>query len=192
MGHLAYFFQRKNTILFMQIGSVLILISTVLTWVTATGLPSSSTTNEISLTGGEMASTIRSMGLVGVAGGVAATIAKGKLRGVIGAVVLGAAVIAFIGALLAAINPAAAAAPALSEHTGTTELAASYSVGFAVALALIGSVMLIITSLALLIFSPGWEDSATSKKYSRGKSGSDNPDEIDMWDDLSDGQDPTK
>lgn len=192
MGHLAYFFQRKNTILFIQIASVLILISTVLTWVTATGLPSTATTNEVSLSGGEMASTIRSMGIVGVAGGVAATIAKGKLRGVIGSVVLGAAVIAFIGALLAAVNPAAAAAPALSEYTGTTELADSYSVGFAVTLALIGSVMLIITSLALLIFSPGWEDSTASKKYSRGTSGTDNPDEIDMWDDLSDGQDPTK
>lgn len=192
MGHLAYFFQRRNTILFIQIASVLILVSTALTWLTATGLPDTAAANEVSLSGGEMASTIRSMGLVGVAGGVAATIAKGWVRGLIGAVIFGAGIIALIGAVLALSNPASAAAPALAEYTGTTDPATGYSVGFAVWMALAGAVLLVISSLALLLFSPGWEDSKTSKKYSRGESAAQNPDEIDMWDDLSDGEDPTR
>lgn len=191
MGYLAYFFQRKNTILFIQIASVLILVSTALTWVTATGLPQSAAADEVTLSGGEMASTIRSMGLVGVAGGVAATIATGWLRGLIGAVIFGASIVSFIGSVLALINPAAAAAPALAEYTGITEPAGQYSVGFAVWLALFGSVLLVISSLAMLLFSPGWSDAKSSKKYTRGKPGAQNPDEIDMWDDLSDGQDPT-
>ncbi|WP_120004431.1 Trp biosynthesis-associated membrane protein [Nesterenkonia muleiensis] len=192
MGHLAYFFQRKNTILFIQIASVLILVSTALTWVTATGLPDTAAADEISLSGAEMAPTIRAMGVVGVAGGVAATIAKGWLRGLIGAVVFGAGVLSFVAAVLALSNPAAAAAPALADYTGTTDPAAEYAVGFAVWMALLGSILLVITSLALLLFSPGWDDDTTSKKFSRGKPGAQNPDEIDMWDDLSDGEDPTK
>lgn len=191
MGHIAYFFQRRNTILLIQLGAVLLLISTALTWVTATGLPETAAAAEVNLLGGEMSPTLRAMGLVGVAGGVAATIARKWLRALIGAVLLGAGVISVIGAGVALSNPAAAAAPALADYTGVTETAAEYSVGFAVWLAVLGSVVLTLSSVAMLLFSPGWNDEKRSKKYSRGQAQAENPDEIDMWDDLSDGDDPT-
>ncbi|TLP77432.1 Trp biosynthesis-associated membrane protein [Nesterenkonia sphaerica] len=191
MGHLAYIFQRRNTILIIQVGSVLLLISTALTWVTATGLPETAAADELGLLGGEMSPTVRAMGLVGVAGGVAATIARKWVRGLIGAVLLGAAVISLIGAGLTLLEPAATAAPALAEYTGTTDPAAAYTPGFAVWLAILGAIMLLVSSLALLLFSPGWSDERTAKKYSRGRAGAENPDEIDLWDDLSDGDDPT-
>lgn len=191
MGHLAYFFQRRNTVLIIQLGAVLLLVSTALTWVTATGLPETAAADEVNLLGGDMSPTVRAMGLVGVAGGVAATIARKWVRGLIGAVLLGAGVISLLGAALTVIDPAATAAPALAEFTGTTDPAATYSSGFAVWLAVIGAIMLVISSLAMLLFSPGWNDERSAKKYSRGEAGSEDPDEIDLWDDLSDGDDPT-
>ncbi|RJN33110.1 Trp biosynthesis-associated membrane protein [Nesterenkonia natronophila] len=191
MGYLAYIFQRRNTILIIQLGAVLLLISTALTWVTATGLPDTAAANEVRLLGGEMSPTVRAMGLVGVAGGVAATIARKWVRGLIGAVLLGAGVISLIGAVLTLLDPAATAAPALAEFTGTTDPAATYSPGFAVWLAVFGATMLVVSSLAMLLFSPGWSDEKAAKKYSRGRAGAENPDEIDLWDDLSDGDDPT-
>lgn len=191
MGHLAYFFQRRNTVLLIQIGSVLLLVSTALTWVTATGLPDTAAADEVNLLGGDMSPTVRSMGLVGVAGGVAATIARKWVRGLIGAVLLGAGVISLIGTGLTLLDPAATAAPALAEFTGTTDPAAIYSPGFAVWLGVVGSILLVLSSVAMLLFSPGWSDERAAKKYSRGRSGAENPDEIDLWDDLSDGDDPT-
>lgn len=191
MGHLAYFFQRRNTVLIIQLGSVLLLVSTALTWVTATGLPETAAVDEVSLLGGDMSPTVRAMGLVGVAGGVAATIARKWVRGLIGAVLLGAGFISLIGAALTIIDPAATAAPALAEFTGTTDAAATYAPGFAVWMGILGSIMLVISSLAMLLFSPGWNDEKSTKKYSRGQAGSEDPDEIDLWDDLSDGDDPT-
>lgn len=191
MGHFAYFFQRRNTILLIQLGAVLLLISTALTWVTATGLPETAAADEISLLGGEMSPTIRAMGLVGVAGGVAATIARKWLRALIAAVLLGAGVISLIGAGMTLSSPSATSAPALAEYTGVTEAAAEYSVGFAVWLAALGAVLLTLSSVAMLLFSPGWNDEKSSKKYSRGQMQAEEPDEIDMWDDLSDGDDPT-
>ncbi|TLP98380.1 hypothetical protein FEF26_05255 [Nesterenkonia salmonea] len=191
MGHLAFIFQRKNTILIIQVGAVLLLISTALTWVTATGLPDTAAADEVALLGGDMSPAVRAMGLVGVAGGVAATIARKWVRGLIGAVLLGAGVISLTGAVLTLIDPAATAAPALSEFTGTTDPAATYAPGFAVWLAVLGSVMLVISSLGMLLFSPGWSDEKAAKKYSRGQSRAEDPDEIDLWDDLSDGDDPT-
>ncbi|WP_150460075.1 Trp biosynthesis-associated membrane protein [Nesterenkonia ebinurensis] len=191
MGYLAYFFQRRNTILVVQLGAILLLVSTALTWVRVTGLPETATTSSVSLVGAEMSPALGTMGLVGVAGGVAASIARRWVRGLIAAVLLGAGVMALFGTFGAIISPADAAASALAEHTGTTERAGQYSVGWAVWMGLAGSGLLSLGSLAMLLFSPGWSDEKTTKKYSRGEAQAENPDEIDMWDDLSDGDDPT-
>ncbi|GAA1818935.1 Trp biosynthesis-associated membrane protein [Nesterenkonia flava] len=204
IGHLAYFFQRRNTVLFIQAGAVLLLVSTALTWVTATGLGDTTAVSTLALSGGEMAPTVRAMGLVGVAGGVAATIARRWARGLIGAVLLGAGAISLLATVLAIADPAAAAAPSLGEVTGTTEQAAQYSLGFGLWIGLIGGIVLTLGSLGLLLFSPGWSDERASKKYDRGGSaGTAAPgrsqaagtpqkaDEFDLWDGLSDGEDPT-
>ena len=150
MGHLAHFFQRRNTILVIQAGAILLLISSVFTWVRVSGPD-----GDLTLSGAEMATLVRTIGVVGVGAGVLITLARRWVRGVLAAVVLGGGVIALIAAVLALIDPGAAAAPALSRIGAVGE---DFVTGFGLWAGLAGGLTLIVGSLGALLFSPSWED----------------------------------
>lgn len=105
IGHLAHFFQRRNTILVIQAGAVLLLVSSVLAWVRISGAGST-----VTLSGAEMSTLVRTVGVIAVGGGVLITLARRWVRGALAAVLLGGGVISLIAAGLALIDPAAAAA----------------------------------------------------------------------------------
>ncbi|WP_300344828.1 Trp biosynthesis-associated membrane protein [Nesterenkonia sp.] len=155
IGRLAYFFQRRNTILVIQAGAILLLGSSLFTWIS---------TGDLSLSGADMAPLVRTLGVVAVIAGVLVSIARRWIRGLLGAVLLGGGVIALIAALLALLNPAAAAAPALSR---LGEQAAAYSTGIGLWAALLGSLAVTAGALGVLLFSPGWEDETGESRSSR-------------------------
>lgn len=192
------FFTRRNTIMVIQAGAVLMMISSVLTWITVTGLGANTAEDQIRLSGAEVVDVLVVMGIVGVASGLAASIARQTARAVVGAILLGAAVISLLAVLYPLRNPAGAAAQQVGEVTGTTAAAAGYSLGFGPWLGLLGAVFLFFGALALLLVSRAWPEKKTTKKYGRGGAArdtsapaEDNPDEFDLWDGLSEGDDPT-
>lgn len=152
IGHLAHFFQRRNTILVIQAGAVLLLLSSVLTWVRVSGAEET-----VTLSGAEMATLVRTIGVVAVGGGVLITLARRWVRGALAAVLLGGGLIALIAVVLALVDPEAAAAPALSRIgvQGT-----DYATGFGLWAGAAGSVALIAGALGALLFSPSWDDEA--------------------------------
>lgn len=152
MGHLAYFFRRRTTILFIQAGAILLLISSMVTWVAATGQGT-----EIALSGADLAPLVRMIGVLGVAAGVLITIARQWIRGVLAALTLGGALIALIAAGLVFIDPAAVASPSIT-GLGHTSDQFIHSIGFGAVLGAFGAVALSVGSLAVLLFSPSWED----------------------------------
>lgn len=152
IGHLAHFFQRRNTILVIQAGAVLLLISSVLTWIQVTGDEA-----ELTLSGAELATLVRTIGVIAVGGGVLITLARRWVRGALAAVLLGGGLIALIAAILALISPEAAAGPALSRLGVEGEV---FTTGFGLWAGLAGSLTLIIGALGALLFSPSWEDEA--------------------------------
>lgn len=100
IGRLAHFFQRRNTILVLQAGAVLLLISSVLTWTSV-----SATEGEVAFTGAELTTLVRSIAVIGVGGGVLITIARRWVRGALAAVLLGGGLIALVAASVAMNAP---------------------------------------------------------------------------------------
>ena len=221
---------RRNVVLMSLLGGALLLISSTMTWVSAYGLGSTSSVQEVAMTGAELVETVTAMGLVGLAAGVAVTIAKRLGRVVIGSVLFGAAIIALLAIRSVLADPAGIASTALGEITGTTGQAQRYELSLAVWMGFAGALLLLIASLALLLVSHRWPD-RQSRKYQvnaaetgpeapldhdpqgtrptpgtiggarppgdsgagprgAGRSETD-PDEFDLWDGLSDGEDPT-
>lgn len=219
---------RRGVVLLSLLGGAMLLISSTMTWVRAYGLGSTSSVQEVALTGAELVETVTAMGLVGLAAGVAVTIARRLGRVVIGAVLFGAAVIALLAIRSVLVDPANLATTALGEVTGTTAQAQRYELSMAVWIGFAGALLLLVAALALLVVSHRWpdrksrkyqvasaEDAATDGSQAPGgtpgahgtqtragtgnRSGTGNqpggaetdPDEFDLWDGLSEGQDPT-
>lgn len=184
-------FTRRTTALTAMAGGALLLISTLITWVTVTGLGETSAAADLDVTGAEAADAVTAMGLVALAGGLAVTIARKIARWIIGGVLIAAGLAALVAVLAAFLDPAAAASGAVGEVTGTTEAAASYDLGFGPWLGLIGGIIVVGAASVLLTVSHRWTDRGT-KKYSRTVvDDGGEVDEYDLWDGLTEGDDLT-
>ncbi|GAA1147423.1 Trp biosynthesis-associated membrane protein [Nesterenkonia lutea] len=155
---------RRTVVWMSLIGGALLLISSTLPWVSASGLGSTSAVQEVEISGAELVETVTAMGLVGLAAGLAVTIAKLLGRVLIGSVLFGASIIALLAIRAVLADPASAAAAALGEITGTTAQAQQYELSAAVWMGLLGALLLLIAALALLLVSHRWPD-RRARKY---------------------------
>ncbi|GAB3188511.1 Trp biosynthesis-associated membrane protein [Nesterenkonia suensis] len=200
---------RRAVVLAGLLAGVLLLASATQTWVIASGLGDVSAMDRVEIPGSDIADTVTAMALVGLASAVAVTIARRIARFVIGLLMLGAGALVTVTLLQVVLAPGEASLAALGEVTGTTELARQYALGPAVWVGLAGAGLLVLTALALLIFSRSWPD-RRSKRYETSRPGEGaadggakgvteddgedddaGPDEFDLWDGLSAGEDPT-
>lgn len=155
---------RRGVVFMTLIGGAMLLISSTMTWVTAYGLGSTSSVQEVAITGADLVETVTAMGLVGLAAGLAVTIAKRLGRALIGSVLFGASIIALLAIRGVLADPESSAASALGEITGTTAAAQRYELSLAVWIGFAGALLLLISALLLLIVSHRWPD-RRSKKY---------------------------
>lgn len=188
---------RRNVVLLAILGGALLMIATTQTWITASGLDDLSDVQEVEISGTDVADTVTATALVGLAGALALTIARTVLRYVISALLIAAGIFSLITISGVVAAPEERAVEALGEVTRTTEHAAAYEIGGIVWVAMAGGVILVGAGLLVLLGSSRWKDAAASKKYDRGASGAavagpeEDPDEFDLWDGLSAGDDPT-
>lgn len=190
---------RRTTVLVALLGAGLLMLSTTMTWVAAAGLGETSAVPEVEVTGSQAADTVAAMGLVGLAGAVAVTIAGRIGRWVIAVLLLLASAMALYASVGVLINPAGAAELVVGEVTGTTTTAQQYQLGLGAWIASVGALLMLAASLVLGAVSHRWTDRKATKRYSRtaGDEPTDpdepaDPDEYDLWDGLSEGDDPTQ
>lgn len=190
---------RSVTVLILLLGGVLALIGSTQTWVTATGFEATHIQN-VQLSGQEASPVITAMALVTVVAGAALSIARKIGRWVIGIVAIFATVTMGWATITVMVNPLGAATQKIAETTGTSgvdgDTAATIEVSLLPWLTVIGSVIGLIGALIALTVGNRWPIGKT-KKYDIGvqrptAQQPDGPlDEIDTWDELSRGKDPT-
>ena len=184
------------TVILLLLGGVLALIGSTQTWVTATGFEAAHIQN-VQLSGQEASPVITAMALVTVAAGAALSIARRIGRWIIGIVVVLAAITMGWTTINVAINPASAVAQKIAETTGTTgleQIGPTIEVSMLPWLTVVGALIGLVGGIIALTVGRRWPVGKT-KKYDVGaqqRRDKDGPlDEIDTWDELSRGEDPT-
>jgi hypothetical protein len=140
--------------------------------------------------GSKAATTVTALALVALAGGLAASIAGRIARWIITAIIVLASVGIVAAAVTVMADPLAAAQGSIAAATGITGSSVQVSVSAFPALAVVAGVLLGLG--ALLIIPAGRHWKARTKYDAAAAGASDGPaDEIDSWDRLSRGDDPT-
>ncbi|VXB33058.1 Trp biosynthesis-associated membrane protein [Citricoccus sp. K5] len=204
--------KRRTAVLWAIAAGAIILGTGAQTWIESTqisGLPGDSVTT----TGNEAAAVVPAMALVGMAAGIALSMARRIGRWITALLLLLAGAATAWSSLQAALDPAAAARTQVSEASGTTADAGAYAVTVWPWLTLVGGILLFLCGLAVLLFGRRWTTTrryeatpttatatgATGTTSTAAPTAAETPgagdtgdlDEIDAWDELSRGQDPT-
>lgn len=150
----------------------------------------------LEVTGAQAAPQLTALAVVALLAGLALRLGRRGLRYLLATVLLlaGAGLVAASAGVLA--NPQAAAAHQVNGVTGTTAAAQSYALTlWPWATILLGSLLVLLALVALATIhqwpQPASYDRAQKKGPSPAASQSEELDEIDAWDSLTRGQDPT-
>jgi uncharacterized membrane protein (TIGR02234 family) len=201
--------KRRTAVLWAIAAGAIILGTGAQTWVQASQISGLQGTT-VTATGNQAAAVVPAMALVGMAAGIALSMARRIGRWVASVLLVLAGAATAWASLQAALDPASAAHAQVSQTSGTTADAGAYAVTVWPWLTLVAGVLLALCGVAVLLFGRGW---TTTRRYDTaaagragtaagtarpadgqdtGPAGDTGPvDEIDAWDDLSRGQDPT-
>lgn len=205
--------RRRTAVLWAVAAGALVLGAGAQTWVRSTGLSGLPGT-EVTTTGNQAAAVVPAMALVGMASGVALSMARRVGRLVTSVLLVLAGAVTGWAAVQAALAPADAARSQVSAATGTTAEAASYAVTAWPWVALAAGVLLAACGAVVLVSGRGWREnrrydqraagatagitagatartSGADASGATGDAGSGPVDEIDAWDELTRGEDPT-
>lgn len=200
--------RRRTAVLSALATGALVLFAAGRTWVVATGL-SGGLAAEATTSGAAAAPVVPAMALVVMAGALALTTAR-RIGAVAAGILMGLAGLLGAGAAAAAaLDPLRTAAAAVSDATGTTAAAQSYTVTAWPWVAVVGGVLAALCGVAAALSGRGW---STARRYEKAAaaggtgSGPEAPragasrrseaerrrvDQMDAWDELSRGNDPT-
>ncbi|MGN6440958.1 MAG: Trp biosynthesis-associated membrane protein [Arthrobacter sp.] len=190
--------RKSNVVLLITLLALAAFGTTTQTWMTATLDPNqvgqaAATQNAIQVQGSKAATTVTALALVALAGGLAAAIAGRIARWVITAIILLASAGVVTAAAMVLADPLAAAQGTIAGATGVSGSQAHIEVTAFPVLAVVAGCLLALAALLILPASRYWK---TRTKYdapaSAGSAAPAGPvDEIDSWDRLSRGEDPT-
>lgn len=193
-------FRRKSVlILSALLLSIIVFGSTTQTWLHTAADQSAINAADIAIQGSKAATAVTAFAVVAIAGSLAASISGRIIRIVAGCVVLLAALAIDIAIVAVLLNPQAAAAGPVGAQIGITGISLNVAMTPMIWVALIAGVLLIVSALAILVFGRGWSGTKkydNSNKYgapgsSQATQNAEPVDDIDSWDRLSRGEDPT-
>jgi uncharacterized membrane protein (TIGR02234 family) len=190
---------RKSTLVLIIAAMALAVFGTTTqTWLTAPLDPAQlgqavNSPDGLQVQGSKAATTVTALALVALAGGLAASIAGRIARWIITAIILLASVGIVTAAVTVMADPLAAAQGSIAAATGITGSSVQVSASAFPALAVVAGVLL---GLGALLIIPAGRHWKTRTKYDAAGAGAagtpEGPaDEIDSWDRLSRGDDPT-
>ncbi|WP_341476418.1 Trp biosynthesis-associated membrane protein [Arthrobacter glacialis] len=186
--------QRKSTLILLAILAALAVFGTTTqTWIHVAIAPGEVAQTDLDIPGSKAAVAVSALALVALAGALATTIAGKVARIVASCIVLLGAVGIIAVALGVLANPAAAAMSEVGAATGITGQNSDATTTIFPVLAALAAAVLALTALAVLWFGRAWTvrtkyDAATTAS---GANAGEPVDEIDRWDQLSRGEDPT-
>ena len=190
--------RRRTVVLAALAAGALVLATTGQTWVTATGLEGSAVPSATA-SGGRVSPVGTALAIVVMAAALALTTARRAGMLLIGLVMAVSGVVIASAAITAALDPAAAAAGAVAEVTGTTAPAASYAISAWPWVSGLGGVLALALGVLTLVSGRGWAQSRRYEAPSAEPVGDavaqdrrpGTVDRMDAWDELSRGEDPT-
>jgi uncharacterized membrane protein (TIGR02234 family) len=173
--------------------------STTQTWLSVTLPQAAVQAPAIEVPGSEAATGVTAFALVGLAAALAASIAGRVARYIIAAILTVAGAGIVFSSIAVATDPVSSAAPAIGEALGVTGQEGVTVAGTAMPwLAALAGTVLVVCAAWLIVAGRSWR---TARRYQSGteqpaaREGSaktdPNGDEIDSWDSLTRGEDPT-
>jgi uncharacterized membrane protein (TIGR02234 family) len=189
---------RKSTlVLLIALLALAAFGTTTQTWMTATLDPNQvgqagATQSAIQVQGSKAATTVTALALVALAGGLAAAIAGRIARWVITAIIVLASAGVVTAAATVLADPLAAAQGSIAAATGISGSQAHVEVTPFPVLAVVAGCLLALAALLILPASRYWKARTKYDAAAAGTAAAAGPvDEIDSWDRLSRGEDPT-
>lgn len=189
---------RKSTlVLLIAVLALAVFGTTTQTWMTVTLDPNQvgqagAAQDALEVQGSKAATTVTALALVALAGGLAAAIAGRIARWIITAIIVlaSAGIVAAAATVLA--SPLAAAQGSIAEATGITGSQAHVAVTAFPVLAVVAGCLLALAALVIPLAARHWKARTKYDVAATGSAAASGPvDEIDSWDRLSRGDDPT-
>ncbi|WP_026551783.1 Trp biosynthesis-associated membrane protein [Arthrobacter sp. H20] len=189
--------QRKGTVILATVLlSLAAFASTTQTWLTVILPQDAVQTPDLQIPGSDAATAVTAFALVALAAALAVSIAGRIARVLVVAILLIAGVGITWNSLLVIADPTGAAAPAIGEAIGvSTNSGAELILSAFPWLAAVAGVLLIATAVWMLLAGRSWNrstryDKVTAENPTARKTTA-HSDEIDSWDQLTKGKDPT-
>ncbi|MFF1830663.1 Trp biosynthesis-associated membrane protein [Paenarthrobacter sp. NPDC058040] len=184
---------RKSTlVLGMVILAFAVFGATTQTWITVHLDPATASTPDLQVQGSKAATAVTALALVSLAGGLAASIAGRVARWIIAAIIALSAVGIILAAVTVMGNPLGAAQGSIAGATGVSGGQADVATTLFPLAAIVAAGLLGVGAVILPLAGRYWKSRTKYDKAGSGASGRTGPvDEIDSWDSLSRGEDPT-
>ncbi|WP_309079932.1 Trp biosynthesis-associated membrane protein [Zhihengliuella sp.] len=193
---------RRNVVLAGLLGGLAGLLTATRTWITVTPGAGAIIHEPVDVSGSDAATSVSALAIVVLAASVSATIAGRMARWIVAALLI----LAGVGMVLAAASvlgdPQAAAAAVVGEAAGTARIEADYRLSVWPAATIAAGGWTVLVGVALAVAGRRWK---VGRRYARPAAGEPAArrgegvadtrarlDEIDGWDRLSRGDDPTR
>jgi uncharacterized membrane protein (TIGR02234 family) len=187
------FWARKaNFVLATAVFALAVFGTTTQSWIDVRLDPAAAASADLHVQGSKAATAVTALALVALAGGLAASIAGRIARWIIAVLILLASAGIIVAATTVLADPLGAAQGSIAASTGISGGDAAATATLFPVLAVVAASLLGLCALALPAAGRHWKARTKYDRASQGaRSGSGPVDEIDSWDSLSRGEDPT-
>ncbi|MEZ2388620.1 Trp biosynthesis-associated membrane protein [bacterium RCC_150] len=184
--------RKANVVLAMTVLALAVFGTTTQTWINVRLDPAAAANADLHVQGSKAATAVTALALVALAGGLASSIAGKVSRWVIAAIILLASAGIIVAVFIVLADPLGAAQGTIAATTGISGSKAAASSTVFPVLAVVAAGLLALCAVFLPFAGRHWK--ARTKYDAAGtaqRAGSGPVDEIDSWDRLSRGEDPT-
>ena len=184
---------RKSTlVLATTVLALAVFGATTQTWIEVRLDPAGASNSDLHVQGSKAATAVTALAVVALAGGLAASIAGKIARWIIAVLIALSAAGIILAAVTVMLDPLGAAQGSIAAATGVSGGQADAAVTVFPVLAIIAGSLLAVCAVLLPLAARHWTSRTKYDAGTRSKKSSNEPvDEIDSWDSLSRGEDPT-
>ncbi|MFF2299764.1 Trp biosynthesis-associated membrane protein [Arthrobacter bambusae] len=184
--------RKGNVVLAMAIFALAVFGTTTQTWINVRLDPAAAANADLHVQGSKAATAVTALALVALAGGLASSIAGKVSRWIIATIIVLASAGIIIAAVTVLADPLGAAQGTIAATTGISGGQAAASSTVFPVLAVVAAGLLALCGALLPLAGRHWKARTKYDVASRAAlAGSGPVDEIDSWDSLSRGEDPT-
>ncbi|MDQ0028810.1 Trp biosynthesis-associated membrane protein [Arthrobacter bambusae] len=184
--------RKGNVVLAMAILALAVFGTTTQTWINVRLDPAAAANADLHVQGSKAATAVTALALVSLAGGLASSIAGKVSRWIISTIIVLASAGIIVAAVMVLADPLGAAQGTIAATTGISGGQAAASSTVFPVLAVVAASLLALCGGLLPLAGKYWKARTKYDVAGRAaRTGSGPVDEIDSWDSLSRGEDPT-